>query len=161
MGTTLLKNDGTLPFKVGKGLSVALVGDWANATTQMQGNYFGVAPYLVSPLQALTAMDGVTVNFAPGIIGSSSSNVTDIPSVIAAAAESDVILFIGGIDTSIEAEGMDRTTIAWSPQQVSIINTLATYKKPMAVIQMGGGQVDSSFIKKNKHIGSLAWAGCK
>lgn len=48
-GLVLLKNDGTLPFK--KNIKkIALVGPWSNATTLMQGNYFGVAPYLVSPL---------------------------------------------------------------------------------------------------------------
>lgn len=59
-------------------------------------------------------------------------------SVNAAASDSDVIVFIGGIDESIESESRDREQISWSAAQTSIINTLATYKKPMAVIQMGG-----------------------
>jgi len=40
-GITLLKNDGTLPFSTAKPLRVALIGDWANATGQLQGNYQG------------------------------------------------------------------------------------------------------------------------
>lgn len=125
----------------------------------MQGNYAGIAPYLISPLEALQGVSGVTVNFAPGIIGSSSSNITNMTAVAAAAEDSDVILFIGGIDNSIEAEAMDRVTITWSDAQISIIDALAQYKKPFAVFQMGGGQIDSSFIKKNKNIGSLVWGG--
>jgi xylan 1,4-beta-xylosidase len=36
-GIVLLKNDGTLPLKIGSNMTIALIGDWANATTQMQG----------------------------------------------------------------------------------------------------------------------------
>lgn len=43
-GITILKNDGTLPLSITPQTSTALIGDWANATTQMQGNYHGVAP---------------------------------------------------------------------------------------------------------------------
>lgn len=43
-GITLLKNDGILPLYITSETSIALIGDWANATTQMQGNYHGVAP---------------------------------------------------------------------------------------------------------------------
>ena len=50
-GITLLKNDDTLPLKKSK-MRVAMIGPWANATTQMQGNYQGTAPYLKSPLLA-------------------------------------------------------------------------------------------------------------
>ena len=52
-GITLLKNDGTLPLKITSDMTVLIVGDWAEATTQMQGNYEGIAPYLHSPAWAL------------------------------------------------------------------------------------------------------------
>lgn len=46
----LLKNDkSTLPLKGGRGTKLAVIGRNANATTNMQGNYFGTAPYLISP----------------------------------------------------------------------------------------------------------------
>jgi beta-D-xylosidase 4 len=45
------ENDRILPLtKLSS--SVALIGPWTKATTQMQGNYYGTAPYLVSPLSA-------------------------------------------------------------------------------------------------------------
>jgi xylan 1,4-beta-xylosidase len=37
-GITLLKNDGALQLSMVAFSSVALIGPWANATTQMQGN---------------------------------------------------------------------------------------------------------------------------
>jgi xylan 1,4-beta-xylosidase len=50
-GIALLKNDGTLPL-LKSVKSIALIGLWANATDALQGNYYGPAPYLVSPLAA-------------------------------------------------------------------------------------------------------------
>ena len=41
-GAVLLKNDGLLPRAITSNMTIALIGDWANATTQMQGNYAGV-----------------------------------------------------------------------------------------------------------------------
>lgn len=52
-GITLLKNDGTLPFSTAKPLRVALIGDWANATGQLQGNYQG-KPHNVFQVKDLT-----------------------------------------------------------------------------------------------------------
>src|SRR5205807_504630 len=68
-GVTLLKNDGTLPLQKSIPGSVAIIGPWANATVQMQGNYAGTAPYLISPLSAFQSTwsnvvyrQGTTIN---------------------------------------------------------------------------------------------------
>jgi beta-D-xylosidase 4 len=63
-GIVLLKNDGTLPLS-NRTKVLALIGPWAAATTQMQGNYYGVAPYLHSPLYA-TQEAGFSVAYARG-----------------------------------------------------------------------------------------------
>jgi len=47
----LLKNDGALPFDKSKITSVALIGPNAQASSVMQGNYYGNTPYLVTPEQ--------------------------------------------------------------------------------------------------------------
>lgn len=49
----LLKNlNKALPLNINQltNKKIALIGPTANATKLMQGNYFGVAPYLISPL---------------------------------------------------------------------------------------------------------------
>lgn len=155
-GIVLLKNDGTLPLS--KHIrSVALVGPWANATTQMQGNYFAAAPYLISPLAAAKA-SGLTVNYALGtnISGTSTEGFAE---ALEAAKKSDAIIYLGGIDNTIEAEGQDRETLTWPGNQLDLVEQLSQVGKPMVVLQMGGGQVDSSSIKSNKKIGSLVWGG--
>ena len=155
-GITLLKNDGTLPLSSAV-TSVALIGPWANATVQLQGNYFGTPPYLISPLAAAQASN-LTVNYAFGT-NISSNSTQYFPGALSAANMSDVIIFAGGIDNTVEAEGMDRMNITWPGNQLDLISQLSSLGKPVVVLQMGGGQVDSSSLKNNSNINSLVWGG--
>lgn len=157
-GITLLKNDGTLPLKIQNSTKIALIGDWANATEQMLGNYDGIPPYYHSPLYA-AQKTGATVNFA-GYPGGQGDPTTDNwLHIWKAADKSDVIVYAGGIDNSVEAEGMDRVSIAWTGAQLDVIGQLATYGKPFIVLQMGGGQLDSSPLVNNPNISALLWGG--
>ncbi len=146
-GIVLLKNDGLLPLSLQNNSSIALIGNWANATQQMQGNYFGQAPYLHSPLYAAQQL-GIIINYVSG---------QGDPAT--AVSQSDIIIFAGGIDDSVESEGMDRVSISWTGAQLDMIGQLASYGKPMIVLQMGGGQIDSSPIKNNPNISALIWGG--
>lgn len=156
-GIVLLKNDGLLPLSLDSVSSIALIGSWANATEQMQGNYYGIAPYLHSPLYAAEQL-GIKVNYAEG---ASQSNPTtdDWGEEYTAAEESDVIIVVGGIDNDIESEELDRVAIAWSGPQLDMITKLATYGKPVIVVQMGAGQLDSTPLISNANISALLWGG--
>ncbi|KAK3616639.1 hypothetical protein LTR56_025816 [Elasticomyces elasticus] len=156
-GIVLLKNDGTLPLS-DSCKSVALIGPWANATEQLLGNYFGIAPYLTSPLAALEA-SGLDVNFANGTNSVGDTSTDGFAAAIAAAKKSDVIIFAGGIDNTIEAEGGDRSNITWPGVQLDLISQLSNLGKPLVVLQMGGGQVDSSSLKSNDNVNALVWGG--
>jgi beta-D-xylosidase 4 len=147
----LLKNDQTLPFKAG--LKVALIGPWGNATVAMQGNYFGTPPFLISPLAGGVAA-GYSVTYVEGttIAGTSTSGFA---AAVAAAKAADVIVYAGGIDNTIEAEGVDRSTIVWPGVQLTLIQMLATAGKPLVVVQFGGGQVDNTALKSNVAVGPL------
>jgi len=154
-GIVLLKNDGTLPFS--KNSSIALIGPWANATTQMQSNYFGVAPFLHSPLIAAQSM-GLEVTYAPGT-AISTSDTSQFAAAISAAESSDIIVFAGGIDNTVEAESRDRVNITWPGNQLDLIQQLSALGKPLIVLQMGGGQVDDSALVNNVNVSSLVWGG--
>ncbi len=79
-GLVLLKNDGALPLGQSKAVkTVAVLGPMASATTSMQGNYYGIAQQVVSPIAAFKAA-GFTV-------------VTDS----AAAKSADAVVYVGGI----------------------------------------------------------------
>lgn len=155
-GITLLKNDGTLPLSLDGNKSVALVGDWANSTVQMQGNYFGVAPYLHSPLWAAQQITTVHYSAGPGLGNPTTGDWLGLYDV---ADRSDVIVVVSGIDDDTESEGMDRVSLAWSGAQLDMIGQLAQYGKPMIVVQMGGGQIDSTPLVNNPNISAMLWAG--
>jgi beta-D-xylosidase 4 len=148
-GFVLLKNDGTLPLQK-KLKKMALIGPWGNATEGMQGNYYGTAPFLISPLMgAMTA--GYEVTFVEGtsILDTSTDGFA---SAIAAARAADVVVYAGGIDESVEAEGLDRTTIVWPGVQLDLIKELAGVGKPFIVLQFGAGQVDDSWLLASKSV---------
>lgn len=151
-GIVLLKNDGTLPLK-STIKSIAFVGPWANATGQLQGNYQGTAPFLVSPFQG-AVNTGYKATYTQGTTISGNST-TGFAAALAAAKAADAIVFAGGIDESIEREGLDRNTITWPGNQLDLAAQLSNLGKPMIVMQFGGGQVDSSALKNNKNV-SLA-----
>lgn len=106
-GMTLLKNDGTLPLTINNGTTIALIGSWANATTQMQGNYAGIAPYLHSPLWA-AQQTGAKVLFSGNPGGQGDPTTNNWLSIYSAAEQADIIIFAGGIDNSVEEEGKQR-----------------------------------------------------
>jgi beta-D-xylosidase 4 len=174
-GIVLLKNDGVLPLTLDSSTSIGLFGDWANATTQLLGNYgkhnhlcritnrlhivAGISTYLHSPLWAAQQLN-VTINYAGGNPGGQGDPTTnrwlDLKPAIDA---SDILIYIGGIDNSVEEEGHDRTSLQWTGTQLDAIGQLADTGKPTIVVTMGGGQIDSSPISNNPNISALLWAG--
>jgi beta-D-xylosidase 4 len=153
-GIVLLKNDGILPLKSTKE-TIAVIGPWANATTQMQGNYHGVAPHLVSPLQGLMNA-GFQVTFSMGT-NTSSNDTIDFGDSIDVAKAADMIIFAGGIDETIETEALDRLDISWPANQFALIQQLASLKKRLIVLQFGGGQVDNTWLKSNPTVRTISF----
>lgn len=120
-GIVLLKNDGTLPLSQ-QFRNILLIGPLANATSQMQGNYYGPAPYLTSPLLAFQEA-GFHVSYAFGT-GISSNSTTGFSAALDAARKSEVIIYAGGIDNTVEAEGLDRENVTWTGNQLQLIHRL-------------------------------------
>ncbi|KAJ6466495.1 beta-xylosidase [Mycena sanguinolenta] len=156
-GIVLLKNtNGALPLAASV-KKLAFVGPWAGATTQMQGNYAGVAPFLISPFAAAQAA-GFSATLTAGTAINSSST-SGFAAALAAAEAADVVVYAGGIDNSIEAEAMDRNTIVWPGNQLQLIAELAALGKPLIVLQFGGGQVDDAALKSNANVSAIVWGG--
>lgn len=145
----LLKNDGTLPLSSNV-KNIALVGPWANATTQMQGNYHGIAPYLISPLMG-AIQNGYNVTYVLGT-GINTTSTSGFAAAVAAAREADAVIYAGGIDLTIENEDYDRLAITWPGNQLELIAKLQAVGKPLVVIQFGGGQLDDTTLKNNASV---------
>ncbi|KAF2252937.1 glycoside hydrolase family 3 protein [Trematosphaeria pertusa] len=157
-GIVLLKNDGVLPLSLDSSTSLGLFGDWANATENLLGNYYGVPTYLHSPLWAAQQLN-IAIQYAQGPGGQGDPTTGSWLSIWPAADASDVIVYVGGVDNSVEEEGNDRVSLTWTGAQLDVIGQLAGLGKPMVVVQMGGGQIDSSPIVNNPNISALLWGG--
>lgn len=122
----------------------------------MQGNYEGPPKYIRTLLWAATQL-GYEVKYAFGTAINTTSTAGD--AALSAAKQADVVVYAGGIDNTIEAEGHDRTAIVWPGNQLDLINQLSKIGKPLVVVQFGGGQVDDSSLLSNSNVNALLWAG--
>ncbi|KAI5866490.1 glycoside hydrolase family 3 protein [Durotheca rogersii] len=153
----LIKNDGTLPIQVpvSSNLTIALIGSWANATTDMQGNYYGTAKYLHSPYFAASQIPNVNAIYG-GIPGDPTTN--GYPQALEAAAAADVVIYADGPTLKTEAEEKDRTLIRWSGERIDIVTHLASLGKPFVILQMGGQLDDAPFLD-NANVSAIVWGG--
>jgi len=153
----LLKNDGTLPLDKTKTKTIALIGPNALATTTMQGNYYGNAPYLVSPQAGLNKY--VTTVYAKGC-DINSQDKSGFSAACSAASSADATILVVGLDQSQESEGNDRTEINLPGVQNDLISqTTQCSKGPIIVVVMTGGPVDLSIPKSSQKVNSILWVG--
>ena len=177
----LLKNTNrALPLDLNqlRSKKIALIGPSVNATKLMQGNYFGTAPYLISPIMGfenvtqgivnqrilrfhfiLISGYSIDVSYALGcsVSGSDQSHFAE---AIELARTADVVIFIGGIDETIERETQDRTSIALPDIQLALLQQLEkVVRSPLHVVIMSGGGLDLSYVRDSDQCGSLIWMG--
>merc|ERR1712195_13494 len=155
----LLKNQHqALPIiKAGGSRKMAVMGREAEATTNMQGNYFGTAPYLISPAKGLQNYGSVYAD--------DGSNITK--SVAAVEGKDLVVLVVGlqseGARPADEAEGHDRTSLLLPDGQDKFVEQVsaaaAKANAPVVVVVMGGGPLDLSAIKANNNVDAILWCG--
>jgi xylan 1,4-beta-xylosidase len=76
------------------------------------------------------------------------------------AKSSDIVIFFGGIDQSIESEGHDRTSIAMPDIQLALIKQLEqVVRSPLHVVIMSGSGLDLTYVRDSEHCASLIWMG--
>ena len=155
-GIVLLKNDGDfLPIALnGTNSPVAMIGFWANAADKMLGGYSGTPPFKHDPVTAARDM-GITVNYVTGPLTQTSA---DTSAAVSAAQRSNVIIYFGGIDNTVEKESGDRTGIAWPQGQLSMIQRLAQIGKPVIVVKLGT-TLDDTPLLNLPNVKAILWAG--
>ena len=107
-GIVLLKN-GPLPFNLSNHHSIGLFGPNADSPITMQGNYFGEAPYLITPKQGFEDM-GAQVRYLKGC-NVSDDTISESDEICKVAATADASVLIMGMDQTIESEGRDRVSL--------------------------------------------------
>jgi len=158
-GITLLKNIGnTLPLASPRPNSVAVLGPSGNATKLLQGNYYGVAPFLISPLAGIQSyVSDTTYVVGCAIAGTDESG---FDAACQAAVAADQVVLVMGLDESQESEGLDRTIISWPGVQEQFIAKMASCaERPVILVVLSGGPIDLSAEAANPKIGAIIWAG--
>ncbi len=156
-GIVLKKNDGLLPLKDGDA-SLALVGFWSNGTTAMLGGYSGPPPYFHGPLFAAENLGRTAYSSGGPIAETTSNNDNWTTPALEAANEADIVIYFGGNDLSIEAEGLDRHSIAWPSAQLALIEKICALGKPCIVVELGDQNDDTPLIE-NKNVSAILWVG--
>jgi beta-D-xylosidase 4 len=155
-GLVMLKNDATLELRLGADSKVAMVGFWANDSSELSGIYSGRAPSLRTPVYASNKM-GLSMNVATGpILQHSGANDNRTTNALEAAKKSDSIIYFGALDTSAAAEGQDRTDISRSSAQLHLIAILARLSKPSFVVVLGD-MVDNIPLLTMKGVNLVLW----
>ncbi len=138
----LLKNEGSiLPISTSVG-SIALIGpNAAVLRTDANGSSWVSPVSAISPKAVLEARLGTPrVKYAVGC-AINSGDTSGFAAARTAAASSDVVVFIGGLDPDQEGEGHDRVggSINLPGQQQSLINALAAVNPNVVVVLFSGG----------------------
>ncbi|KAK6949596.1 hypothetical protein Daesc_009679 [Daldinia eschscholtzii] len=155
----LKKNDGTLPLKVDNSTSVALVGFWSDAGNYaMLGGYAGIPPYLHGPLYAAQKLGFRAINATGPVKQNDSDPDTWTEAALEAANKSDIVIYFGGNDMTIEAEELDRFSIAWPSAQFTLIQKLSALDKPFIIVELGD-QNDDSLLLSDDNVNAILWTG--
>ncbi|OTB05082.1 glycoside hydrolase family 3 protein [Hypoxylon sp. CI-4A] len=155
----LKKNDGLLPLNVDNETSVALIGFWSDGSNlAMLGGYAGIPPYIRGPLQAAQNLGFKTINATGPVKQNTSDADTWTEAALAAANQSDIVIYFGGNDMTIEAEELDRFSIAWPSAQFALINKLSELGKPFIIVELGD-QNDDSELLNDESVSAILWAG--
>ena len=182
----LLKNEGnTLPLSAAGVRSLNVVGRNANATRNMQGNYFGPAPFLISPLQGLSAYVDAAATATACLYecgdrvladdddstpdaGPPNCSAAEVARAVASGAAHDATVLIVGLtsgsqECADESEGNDRTSLLLPGDQSEVIARVAASAagagKPVVLVIMGGSALDLSQFKADPNVGAILFVG--
>ena len=139
----LLKNEGDLlPLDASTLNTVAVIGPSADvAQLDGTGSSYVTPFYTISPRFGIENKIGATrVRYAKGC-DINSADVSGFAEAKLLAAQSDAVIFVGGLDASQEGEGLDRVggSIQLPGQQQSLINQLAAVNRSLIVVLKSGG----------------------
>ncbi len=142
----LKNNNGLLPFK---GSSLAVIGPHATATQDMLSNYHGDNTLVNShsPLDALKARSGLTINYAAGLPSLTSMDTSGFAAAIAAANQSDAAVVFVGINQDQESEGLDRVNITLPGAQDQLVRAVLAANPKTILVLINGGPLAIDTLK--------------
>ena len=172
----MLKNDGILPLDRKALKTIAVIGPNADSRAALIGNYHGTASRYVTVLEGIQDAVGedARVLYAQGsdLWRATVEHLADpvmndrLSEALAAAECADVVIFVGGLDETLEGEEGD-TGNAYSsgdkqdlllPQvQRDLLHALLGTGRPVVVVNMTGSAVDLAEAKDQAGAILQAW----
>jgi beta-glucosidase-like glycosyl hydrolase len=139
-GIVLLKNEGNvLPLSSNKELTIAVIGPNANNSATLLGNYYGMAPFVVTPLQGIIQSKAAKqVLYAKGC-EISGTDKTGFVQAIDIAKKSDVAILFVGTDQTVAAEGLDLESLELPGVQQDFILEIQETGVLTIVVFVSGG----------------------
>ena len=134
--SVLLKNDGTLPL--GNPRRVLVTGPYAESTDHLGAwtqTFASPAGTIAQELRA--RLPRSEVRAIPGV-GFLDDDVSQIPAVVAAARESDLVLVFAGEPSSLSGEAASRSDLRLPGRQEELIRRVAATGTPFAVVLENG-----------------------
>ncbi len=174
----LLKNDGLLPLDRARIKRIAVIGPNADSPGMQNGNYAGKPSKTITILQGIKELagDGVEVTHERGCPLALRKDNADPPppdmaeKAIASAKAADVVIFVGGLDSSLEKEegaartdvyqGFtrgDRSTIEFPQVQADLIKQLHATGKPLVLVNCSGSAIAMPWEAENLLAIVQAW----
>ena len=147
-----------LPFNLTKIKQMAVIGPSADDPRVQAHTYHG------TPSKWITTLDGIQVLAAKSNVsvvstwGASRRNTSDqdYAHAVQLSNESDIIVFVGGLDASFEEEDTDRSTLELPGGQMQLIELLMQLNKPLAILIVSGSPIAESRIVSDNRA-ALLW----
>jgi beta-glucosidase len=155
--SVLLKNEKNI-LPLDSATKVAVIGPMANKPREQLGtwSFDGDGTYTQTPVKAFQDKN-VNFQFVEGLSYSRDKTTQDFSKAIAAAKQSDVILFIGGEEAILSGEAHSRSNINLPGAQEQLIKELAKTGKPIVLIIMAGRPITVSNIINDVDAILMTW----
>lgn len=158
----LLKNDGILPLKKKKGMTIGVIGPNADSREALIGNYHGTPPRYITVLEGIQDYLGEDgrVLYAQGChlykdreeaLAQPDDRISE---AVSCAERADVVVLCLGLDETLEGEegdtgnsyaSGDKLDLLLPPPQQRLLEAVAKTKKPFIVCLLAGSAMDLNF----------------
>lgn len=158
----LLKNDGILPLKKEKGMTIGVIGPNADSREALIGNYHGTPPRYITVLEGIQDYLGEDgrVLYAQGChlykdreeaLAQPDDRISE---AVSCAEHADVVVLCLGLDETLEGEegdtgnsyaSGDKLDLLLPPPQQRLLEAVAKTKKPFIVCLLAGSAMDLNF----------------
>ncbi len=136
----LLKNANNVLPLAATAKRILLTGPMADAPHDQLGTWVfdGEKNHTITPLKSLQETDGLQINYVPALTYSRDSRIDGIAKAVAAAKNSDVILFVGGEESILSGEAHSLANLNLQGAQSQLLEALKKTGKPVIAVIMAG-----------------------